>query len=49
MIGKTAKGHLPAPAALRRVTVESWLRCQGLIVIRQNQKLSTAFLLDSVL
>jgi transposase InsO family protein len=43
MIGKTAKGHQPSPATLWRVTVESWLRCQGLIVIRQNQNVSTSF------
>jgi transposase InsO family protein len=43
MIGKTANGHQPSPATLWRVTVESWLRCQGLIVIRQNQNLSTTF------
>jgi hypothetical protein len=43
MIGKTAKGHHPGPATLWRATVESWLRCQGLIVIRQNQKVSTTF------
>lgn len=36
--GKTTKGrHLP-PATMWRVTVESWLRCQGLIALRQNQK-----------
>lgn len=38
MIGKTAKGHQPGPATMWRVTVEAWLRCQGLILIRQNQK-----------
>ena len=45
MIEKTAKGHHPGPATLWRVTVENWLRCQKLIVIRQNQKpnVSTAF------
>jgi hypothetical protein len=36
MIGKRAKGRQPSPATLWRVTVESWLRCQGLIVIRKN-------------
>lgn len=41
MIGKTAKGHQPSPVTMWRVTVESWLRCQGLIVIRQNQNVST--------
>jgi transposase InsO family protein len=43
MIGKTANGHHPAPATVWRVTVESWLRCQGLIVIRQKQNVSTTF------
>lgn len=43
MIEKTAKGHHPSPATLWRVNVESWLRCQGLIVIRQNQNVSTTF------
>ncbi len=43
MIGNTAKGHRLRPATPWRVTVESWLRCQGLIVIRQNQNVSTTF------
>ena len=43
MIGKTANGHHPSPATLWRVTVESWLRCQGLIAVRQNQNVSTTF------
>ena len=45
MIGKTTKGCHPRPATLWRVTVESWLRCQGLIAVRQNQKpnVSTTF------
>ena len=45
MIGKTTIGRHPAPATLWRVTVESWLRCQGLITVRQNQKpnVSTTF------
>lgn len=43
MIEKTANGPHPRPATLWRVTVESWLRCQGLIVIRQNQNVSTTF------
>jgi hypothetical protein len=43
MLQTTAKGHRPAPATLWRVTVESWLRCQGLIVIRQNRNVSTTF------
>jgi hypothetical protein len=43
MIGKTANGHQPQPATLWRVVVESWLRCQGLIVVRQNQNVSPAF------
>jgi transposase InsO family protein len=45
MIGKTTNGRHPAPATVWRVTVESWLRCQGLITVRQNQKpnVSTTF------
>ncbi len=38
MLGKTPNGHQPKPAAAWRVTVEAWLRCQGLIAVRQNQK-----------
>jgi transposase InsO family protein len=38
MIGETTNGRHPAPATLWRVTVESWLRCQGLITVCQNQK-----------
>lgn len=38
MIGKTANGYHPRPATLWRVAVESWLRCQGLISVRQKQK-----------
>jgi len=41
MIGKTVNGNHPSPATLWRVTVESWLRCQGLILVRQNQNVST--------
>jgi hypothetical protein len=44
MLGKTAKGHHLRPATAWRVTVESWLRCQGLIVVRQKQNVSTNFL-----
>ena len=45
MIGKPTNGRQPRPATLWRVTVESWLRCQGLIAVRQNQKpnVSTTF------
>ncbi|MGD0251553.1 MAG: hypothetical protein ABSC01_02530 [Verrucomicrobiota bacterium] len=45
MIGKTTNGPHPRPATLWRVTVEAWLRCQGLIAVRQNQKpnVSTTF------
>ena len=43
MIGNMAHGPHPRPATLWRVTVESWLRCQGLIVIRQNLNVSTTF------
>jgi transposase InsO family protein len=46
MIGSTAKEHHPRAATLWRLTVETWLRRQGLIVIRQNQnqKVSATFL-----
>lgn len=38
MIGKSANGDHPLkPATAWRVTVESWLRCQGLINVRLNQ------------
>jgi transposase InsO family protein len=45
MIGKTTNGRHPRPATAWRVTVEAWLRCQGLITVRQNQKqnVSTTF------
>jgi hypothetical protein len=45
MIAKTMNGHHLNPATPWRVTVETWLRCQGLIATRQNQKpnVSTAF------
>jgi hypothetical protein len=45
MIGKTMNGHHLTPATAWRITVESWLRCQGLIAVRQNQKqnVSTTF------
>ncbi len=38
MLGKMTNGHHPKPAMVWRVTVKSWLRCQGLITVRQNQK-----------
>jgi hypothetical protein len=46
MIGNTTNGTHPRPATAWRFTVESWLRCQGLIAVRQNQKpnVSTSFL-----
>ena len=43
MLEKTADEHHYRPATLWRVTVESWLRCQGLIVVRQNKNVSTTF------
>jgi hypothetical protein len=45
MIGKTTNGRHLKPATAWRVTVEAWLRCQGLIAVRQNQKpnVSTTF------
>jgi transposase InsO family protein len=46
IIGSMAKEHHHRPATLWRVTVETWLRRQGLIVVRQNQnqKVSTTSL-----
>src|ERR1017187_612910 len=44
MIGITTHGHHPRPATLWRLTVESWLRCPGLILIRQNQNVPATFL-----
>jgi len=40
-----AKDDQRSPATLWRVTVESWLRRQGLIAVRQNHKtkVSTSF------
>jgi len=38
MSGKMSHGRQPTPATTWRVTVESCLRCQGLIAVRQNQK-----------
>jgi transposase InsO family protein len=43
MIGNTANGHHPRPATLWRVSVESWLRCQNLIVVRKNKNVSPTF------
>ena len=43
MIEKTVNGHQPRPATMWRATVGSRLRCQGLIVVRQNQNESTTF------
>jgi len=44
MLGKTTDRNHPSPATLWRVTVESWLRCQGLITVRKQQKnVSTTF------
>lgn len=46
MIGSLAKEHHHRAATLWRLTVETWLRRQGLITVRQNQnqKVSTPFL-----
>jgi len=38
MLGKPTNGRHLKPATAWRVTVETWLRCQGLITIDQNQK-----------
>jgi transposase InsO family protein len=35
--GKLSPGDRRPPATIWRVTVESWLRCQNLIAVRQNQ------------
>jgi transposase InsO family protein len=45
IVGKTTNGRHLKPATAWRVTVEAWLRCQGLITVRQNQKpnVSTTF------
>jgi transposase InsO family protein len=43
MIEKPVNGHHPRPATAWRVIVESWLRCQGLIVVRHNQNVSPTF------
>ena len=45
IVGSMAKDDHRSPATLWRVTVEAWLRCQGLIAVRQNQKtnVSTSF------
>ncbi len=37
ILEKTTNGHHYQPRHLRRVTVETWLRCQGLISVPQNQ------------
>ena len=38
MLGKTPDDAQHRPATLWRLSVESWLRCQGLIVVQQNKK-----------
>lgn len=38
MLGKTPDDAQHRPATLWRLTVESWLRCQGLITVQQNKK-----------
>ena len=40
-VGNMANGHHPASATLWRITVESWLRCHGLIVVCQKPNVST--------
>jgi hypothetical protein len=37
MISSTAKEYHPRAATLWRLTVETWLRRQGLMLIRQNR------------
>jgi len=41
MLGTMTHGNHRTPATLWRVTVESWLRCQGLIAVSQKPKVST--------
>ena len=36
-VGETANGYHLSPATAWRVTLESWLRCQGLIIVRRNK------------
>jgi hypothetical protein len=43
MLEGTANGPHFGSATLWRARTESWLRCQGLIVIRQNGNVSTTF------
>jgi hypothetical protein len=45
IVGKTTNGTHLKPATAWRVTVETWLRCQDLIAVHQNQKpnVSTTF------
>jgi transposase InsO family protein len=45
IVGNPTNGAHLRPATAWRVTVEAWLRCQDLIVVRQNQKpnVSTTF------
>jgi len=44
MIGTMANGHQPRPATLWRVTLESWLRYQGLIVIHRYSEFNATIL-----
>lgn len=48
MIEKMTEGHHLSPATAWRVTVESWLRCQGLIAVRQNQKQNVSTTLPKI-
>ena len=48
MSGKMPKGRQPAPATTWRITVEAWLRCQGLIAVRQNQKTNVSTSLPKI-
>lgn len=41
-IGNMEKEHHHRAAAVWRLAVETWLRRQGLIIARQNQKVSTS-------
>jgi len=48
MIEKRVNGDHPSPATLWRVAVESWLRCQGLILVRQNQNRNVSTTLSNI-
>ena len=42
MIAHMMNGGRRQPAVLWQVMAEAWLRCQGLIAVRQNQKVNVS-------